>query len=214
VDDISLQGSPVQAESVLLRAENFWLYHLEGVASYQYSGEFGASSSDEHAAGADGFYNSSGEFVYGTVLRQGLVWANPEPTAVILEQTQSATGLAWVLDSSLCGACVYVSDGPGQSLRAYLEIDGSTPVAELSLPSTDPQGLAAAASGKLYVADAQGRRLLRVSADLDQIEAVAALPAAIADRVPTGLAFDEQGLLHVCFRDSNHLSVLSLNDSD
>ena len=58
---------------------------------------------------------------------------------------------------------------------------------ELALPGTDPEGVAVAnGSGKVYVADAKGRRLLRVGSRLDKIEAVASLPAGAGGVDATG----------------------------
>jgi hypothetical protein len=205
-EEMLLPGPPVAAESLFVRKENIEVHTRDGYVVFSTAGTRGASSATKPAMGADGRYDASGLFVYALVIDKSLLWFNFEPTAAVLENMQSATGLAFGVNPALCDGCVYVTDGPAQAVKEY-NPTGKFQRA-LALPGADPEGLAAADSGELYVADARHRRLLRVSSRLESVAAVADLPIGAGGDVPTGLAFDAQGRLYVCFRDRNSIVIL------
>ena len=157
--------------------------------------------------GADGFQHEAG-LDYGLVKGNMLSWFTFEQTGSVLENMQSATGLGIGRNQDVCESCFFVTDGPAAAVKLY--INGEVYEKELSLPDTELEGIASAASGTLYVVDAKARRVFRLSADLSAIEAVAPLPGSVTGRVPTGLAFDDQGRLHVCFRDADRIAILAV----
>jgi sugar lactone lactonase YvrE len=207
-DEIKLAGEPVAAESLILRKDDIEVHTRTGIVNFSMTGERGGSSGSFPAMGADGFLLSNGVFVYGLVIEQSLVWFGWEISGTVLENIQSATGLGVGRNPDLCEGCVYVTDGPAQAVKEYGQ--AGTFSRELPLPDTDPQGVAVADSGKVYVADAKYRRLLRVSSRLEKVEAVADFPSTAGGSVPTGLSFDDMGRLFVCFRDRNSLLILNL----
>jgi DNA-binding beta-propeller fold protein YncE len=143
------------------------------------------------------------------VLGPVLVWPGPfERQAVILDSTTSATGLGLARVRDHCSGCIYVADGPGQRITEY--VDSGRALGTLSLPDTDPQGVAVARSGRVYIADAKRRRLLRSDPALKAIDGIAALPPS-SGNVPTGLTFDDDDHLYVCFRDASTLLIVAFD---
>ena len=72
--------------------------------------------------GADGHYVENA-FLFGTVRDNVLSWTDFfEGTASELENMGSATGLAVSRDFA-CPACFFITDGPGEAIKNYLNGD-------------------------------------------------------------------------------------------
>jgi hypothetical protein len=209
-DELTIAGDPIEAESVLIRKDGITLYSRHGSVGVSKTGARGDGGGGPAALGADGTYISNGTFVYGLVAGQALAWFGWEVSGSSLEDMADGTGLALARSTDDCPSCIYVTDGRGQAVKQYGSAGSLR--GTLALPGTDPQGVAAARSGRIYVADAKHRRLLRVSPGLAEVDAIADLPAGAGGDVPTGLSFDEDERLFVCFRDRNVLLVLELPD--
>jgi hypothetical protein len=211
-DEIALAGAPLNAEAVLVLKTKIVIHSRDGAFVFSPTGElFGAAQGSSGAMGSDTYYRPDGPIVLGIVIGPVLAWFDWEISASVLENIQYATGLGLGKNRDLCDGCVYITDGPGQSVKEY-GAGGGPFGRELPLPDTDPQGVAVSASGQVYVVDAKHRRLLRADSRLQSVGAVADLPAGVGGRVPTGLSFDADGRLYVCFRDRNSLVVLDLPD--
>lgn len=196
-------------EAISLRTDDIELYTDEGVYRISPEGSLLGSSSRQRGRGAERYLGFTGESFTATVLGTTLLWPGPfESNTVILDSMTSATGLGLASVRDYCSGCIYVADGPKQRITEY--VDSGLSLGTLSLPDTDAQGVAVARSGHVYIADAKRRRLLRSDAALKAIDGVAALPAGSGD-VPTGLTFDDDEHLYVCFRDASALLVLAFD---
>lgn len=199
-------------EAISLRDELLELHDLDGVRIFSKAGEQ-QSAGTRRARGSDSYFTQDGERVTELVFDQGLTWSGPfEPGGVLLEGARSATGLGIGHARELCEGCIYVADGPANLVAEYID-PGGRRLRTLQLPDTDPEGLAVAKSGSVYVADSERSRLLRVDPKLTRVEGIADLPGA-QGKHPSGLAFDATGELYVCFRDWNTILVLGLPDED
>jgi DNA-binding beta-propeller fold protein YncE len=198
-------------EAISVRADGIIeLFTADDVHAVSLAGKLLGSSSSRRGRGADGYFSSAGEWISASVLGSALMWPGPfEQGAAILDATSSATGLGMASTRDHCEGCIYVADGATKSVTEYVETGRS--LRTLSLPDTDPQGVAVARSGRVYIADAARRRLLRSDAELTAIDGVATLPVGNGD-VPSGLAFDADEHLYVCFRDVSTLLVLAFDD--
>jgi len=182
-------GFGLGAETLMLRAEGPWLM--------------------SDWAGADGAY-VEGTFLYGLVKDNVLEWHDFfEQSGSLLHDMGSASGLALSRDAR-CRSCFFITDAADAAVKNYL--NGEVYQGKLAIDGADLQGIAVAGSGSIFVADAEKRRIFRVSADLGAVEAVATLPDEVGGQVPTGLAFDDQDRLHVCFRDSERIAMFMVGD--
>lgn len=196
-------------EAIVLRSDDIELYTAEGVHRVSADGKLLGSSTLQRARGAERYLGFTGESFTAMVLGTTLRWPGPfESSTVILDSMTSATGLGLAIVRDHCSGCVYVADGPGQRITEYG--DSGVAFGTLPLPDTDAQGVAVARSGRVYIADAQRRRLLRSDAALKAIDGVAVLPPGSGD-VPSGLTFDDDEHLYVCFRDTSTLLVLAFD---
>lgn len=100
----------------------------------------------------------------------------------------------------------YVTDRDASSV---ILVDISTEKAELRLPGVAPEGINHSEEHGLLVADARGRRLLRVAEDLSEALATAEIPEPYDQSTPTGLSFFE-GQLYVCFRGENRIAIFTI----
>lgn len=205
VREVPLGGPSLEAEALFVRRENIEVHARDGFHVFSLEGELGASDPGQPALGADGFYAADGAFVYALVLDRALLWFGWEVGGSLLEDIGAATGVGVGHDYQQCEGCVYVTDGVAPAVKEYRE--NGIFLRELSLPGIDPQGAAVDGTGRVYVADAMRGRILRLDPKLTAVEEVASLPEPLSAYEPTGLAFDLQGQLYVCFRDQNRIAV-------
>jgi hypothetical protein len=200
----------LEPEAISVRADGIIeLFTAEKVHAVSSAGKLLGSSTSRRGFGADGYLSSNGQWLSASVLGNVLAWPGPfEQGAAQLDATTSATGLGMASVRDNCAGCIYVADGPSHSITEYVETGRS--LHTLPLPETDPQGVAVARSGRVYIADAARRRLLRSDGGLTAIDGMAALPSGVG--TPSGLAFDANEHLYVCFRDAQTLLVLSFDD--
>jgi hypothetical protein len=205
VGEIALAGFTGSAEDLVVDQDGISIVTLQG------SGHFtlqGAADPDginpsRAGAGADAFRTSW----FATVRGPLLVYYGWELMANRLEGAVSATGMAVDMDETGAFQHLYVTDSGTARIEEYTDAGGA--LRELVVPGADLQGIAISPTRRLFALDAHQRRLVRASEDLSAVDVVARLPNLPGE--PSGMHWFESRL-YLCFRDSNRVAVLRLDE--
>jgi hypothetical protein len=199
VRDIEI-GGPLQPAEALMVTDHIALFTDKSHALFSLDGVRGAAIMGSPARGADDYLSATSADAHAIAIGPGMVFFDWETAGAILDDVKGVTGLSIGRYEVGCQGCLYVTEAATQSVGEYYE--NGTLLRTLTLAETEPEGVEASRSGVVWVLDARSDRLLGLDAGIAAVDRVMALPPALADRTPTGLAFDGDGYLNVCFRDS------------
>lgn len=191
-EDVDLESSGL----VIVTLDGWFLFDLDGNPMPRpQAPPFGLAT-----AGVDSFQSVWRASTHGNVV----VFQGFELQADQLDDLGNGTGIAIRAGANGAYDRYYLAD----SMRAEITertVDGVR-TATLPLPGSDLQGLAFSPAGELYALDAHGARLLKLTPGVAGVAAEAPLP--VQGRIPSGIHFDAQGALYVCFRDVPKVMVL------
>ena len=208
VGDIDLAAFMGEPEDLYVDAQGIRIVTLSGEYVFSVDGAL-LSSPDEPsnrapALGIDG----AGRGAFATVYRNVVSWYSFEHMVETLAAAQVATGIALDISADGGPSRFFVTDSARQRLSEYLSASELTH--EVELPGTDPQGVAISAQSGLFVLDARRLRILRVAAGV--VQSVAEFPPS-GDGIPTGIHFDAQNILYVCYKKPARVSMFSMGES-
>lgn len=205
--EIALAGFTGSAEDLVVDQDGITVITLQGSAHFTLEGAADPDGINPQRAGA-GADASRGHW-FATVRGNVLAYYGWELMISPLEGTTSAAGLAADVDEAGSFRHLYVADSGNARIEEHTTEGGA--LRELAVPGAALQGLAISPGRRLFALDALQRRLVRTSADLSGLDAVARLPTVSSD--PSGMHWFESRL-HVCFRDSNRIAVFRLDESN
>jgi hypothetical protein len=203
--EISLAGFTGSAEDLVVDQGGITVLTLQGSAHFTLDGvaDPDGITPQRAGAGADAFQPNWFATVGGSVL----AYYGWELMISPLEGTVSATGIAADIRDGGAVQHLYVTDAYDESIEEHTTAGGL--VREIVVPGADLQAVAISPGGRLFALDALRRRLVRPTDDLSALDVVARLPPLWGE--PSGMHWFES-LLYVCFRDSNRVAVLRLNE--
>jgi len=205
--EITLAGFTGSVEDLVVDQDGITVVTLQGSAHFALDGVAVSDGINPQrvGAGADAFRNNWFATVRGSVL----VYYGWELMVSPLEGTRSATGVAVDRDEAGAFQHLYVADSEDAQIQEHTTLGGA--VRALVVPGADLQGVAISPRRRLFALDALQRRLVRTTEDLSALDAVARLPDPPGE--PSGMHWSDS-LLYVCFRDSNRVAVLRLDEEE
>jgi len=206
LDQITLAGFTGSAEDLVVDQDGITVVTLQGSAHFALNGAADPNGTNPQRAGAGA--DASRSHWFATVRGSVLAYYGWELMVSPLEGTTSATGLAVDRDEAGAFQHLYVADAGHARIEEHTTEGGA--LRQLVVPGADLQGIALSPGRRLFALDALERRLVRVTEDLSALDAVARLPSPPGE--PSGMHwFGSQ--LYVCFRDSDRVAVLRLDEA-
>lgn len=126
-------------------------------------------------------------------------------TALLL--SSQALGQAAVCSATAPQNCVFVTNFTGGEVLGVDRTTGATTVISTPSPAISGEGAVVGTDGKIYVADSDNNRIIRMNQDGTEVETVFQTPTEGTPTGPEGLSVDTQGDLVFNTRSPNHTGV-------